>query len=562
MEIGEIKKKIMEKIEGGRLKSSRKKKSINLATLSAKMGIHEEDLLKLFNKRTTETATASSPLEEYDAPKDEEPVEDYNTRLDALEAENIRLKKIQEDSRNKSDSLLNQIEEKDKAIAQLQKNLASESISLIKDSEKEKSLINTAIEKSINEYRNKLASFETENKNLKSQHAETLKQNEEIFFQISEKDKDISELKKKFQADLDKLAKNKDLTLEKSLEEYRGKLPALETENKKLKKMHEDALKQNDSLLMRIEDKDREISALEKKAQAERDAVKKFKDNEKAIAEHRVEKEKAVANMEALRSKLYAATKDLKEQAGRITQLEEILKHRDKKLAESDKVYKNLENEKNDFAARFQAAEDARQSLEDRLKNLSADLEAKEKRVAETERLYNKNLESAKKDMDLQIQAIERSRKALEGKIAQLNIELEAKNRRIEETEDANRELDNLAKESALKLQAAESARSDLEERIRQVESELKSSAKKRESDKVASEESMAALKAEIEALKAAIREKEKSEEGLQENISRLESEIESRDKKIQADIKYCEGVVREVNDLRQKIKAYRLKVR
>ena len=55
---------------------------------------------------------------------------------------------------------------------------------------------------------------------------------------------------------------------------------------------------------------------------------------------------------------------------------------------------------------------------------------------------------------------------------------------------------------------------------------------------------------------------KEKTEEALQENISRLESEIESRDKKIQADIKYCEGVVREVNDLRQKIKAYRLKVR
>ena len=66
----------------------------------------------------------------------------------------------------------------------------------------------------------------------------------------------------------------------------------------------------------------------------------------------------------------------------------------------------------------------------------------------------------------------------------------------------------------------------------------------------------------EIEVLKSIIKEKEKSEEELQENISRLESEIESRDKKIQADIKYCEGVVREVNDLRQKIKTYRLKVR
>ena len=77
-----------------------------------------------------------------------------------------------------------------------------------------------------------------------------------------------------------------------------------------------------------------------------------------------------------------------------------------------------------------------------------------------------------------------------------------------------------------------------------------------------AGEKNAAALMAEIEALKSVIKEKEKSEEELQENILRLESEIESRDKKIQADIKYCEGVVREVNDLRQKIKAYRLKVK
>ena len=65
-----------------------------------------------------------------------------------------------------------------------------------------------------------------------------------------------------------------------------------------------------------------------------------------------------------------------------------------------------------------------------------------------------------------------------------------------------------------------------------------------------------------MESLKSVIKDKEKSEEEMQEHISRLESEIESRDKKIQSDIKYCEGVVREVNDLRQKIKTYRLKVR
>ena len=213
--------------------------------------------------------------------------------------------------------------------------------------------------------------MEKENKNLKSLHTETLKQNEAIFFQISERDKEIDELRKKFQADENELEKGK-----------------------KLKKLHEDALRQNDGLLIRIEEKDKEIAELEKRLQEEHGRSKKTKDHEKAIEEHRAnitsldsenkrlkklhedalkhseghlaqlrekekaiaeaekrleeietlksEKEKAVANMEALRSKLYISTKELKEQAGRITQLEETLKHRDKRLGDSDKAYKIL----------------------------------------------------------------------------------------------------------------------------------------------------------------------------------------------------------------------------
>jgi chromosome segregation ATPase len=566
MEVSEIKKKILERIESEKSKTSRKKKPLNLATLSARMGKPEEDLLKLFNKAATETIAAPFSSEEYAAE------EGYRTKLDALESENDRLKKIQEDARSKSDNLLNQIEEKDKAISELQRKLASESIGIIGDSEKEKSLINTAIEKSIAEYRVKLSALEEENKNLKNLHAQELKQNEKVFFQIAGKDEEIAELKKKFQDNLDELGGSK--------------LPALEAENKKIKRLHEDALKQNDSLLERIEKKDKEIAALEKKTQEDHGKSKKSKENEKALEEHRAslssleaenkklkksleetgtlrsEKDKAVVNMEGLRSKLYAATKETKEQAGRISQLEEMLKHRDKRLAENDKVYKVLENEKNSLVLKFQASEETRRSLEENVKALSAEVEAKNKKVAEAEKFYNKNTESAKKEMDLQIQAVERSKKALEGKISQLNVELNAKNKRIEETEGANKELDNLVKESELKLQAVESGKADLEERLKQIEAELNNAAKAMESDRAASKESAAALKSEIEDLKAVIKDKEKSEEELGEKILCLESEVESRDKKIQADIKYCEGVAREVNDLRQKIKAYRLKVK
>ena len=125
--------------------------------------------------------------------------------------------------------------------------------------------------------------------------------------------------------------------------------------------------------------------------------------------------------------------------------------------------------------------------------------------------------------MDLQIQAVERSKKALEGKISQLNVELNAKNKRIEETEGANKELDNLVKESELKLQAVESGKADLEERLKQIEAELNNAAKAMESDRAASKESATALKSEIEDLKAVIKDKEKSEEELGEKILRLE---------------------------------------
>ncbi len=505
MEISEIKQKILKKIEGGGSKASKnKKKRLSLAALSEKMGKSEEELRKLFDSAATEVETAV--LEE-SVPEEKQP--DYQDRLRELEAQNSLLQKVREDSRSKSDDLLNRIEEKDRAISELQRKLDSESAALIEETDKQKSLINTAIEKSIEEYRVKLSNLENENKSLKATHTTALKENEEIFFKIAGKDKEIDELKK--------------------LQE--DKLPTLESENKKIKKLHEDALRQNDSLLVTVE-------------------------------EHRAEKEKAVNNMESLRSKLYTSAKELKEQSVRIASLEDVLKHRDKKLADSEKAYKALEKDKNESILKLQASEESARGLKEKTKELEKSLEEKDRRVTEAEKIANKNIETARKDMDLQIQAVERNRKTLESKIAQLNIEVDAKNKRIEEAEGSNRELDSLVKESASKLQEAESANSDLEEKIAHIEAGLNEAAKLRENDRLASEENIAALKNELETLKAVIKDKEKAEEELRENILRFESEIESRDKKIQTDIRYCEGVVREVNDLRQKIKAYRLKVK
>lgn len=562
MDVIEIKKKIMDRIEKERSRSSRKKKILNLATLSEKMGRPEGEVLRLFNQDPLEEGAdepITPPFEAYGIP--EKPVKEYRSKLLSLEEENLKLKKIQEEARFKSDSLLSDIEEKDRAIAELQKKLEHESIGLMKEDE-HKSLINSAIEKSIAEYRTKLASLEEENDKLKSLHSKELKENESVFLQIAEKDKEIEELKNRFERELAAIDKQKEIELGKSFEEYREKISPLETENKKLKRLHEDALRQSDGLLIRIEEKDQELREAQKKISELEIYFKKHKDNEKAMEEAKVEKEKAASNVEALRSKLYAATKDQKEQANRIGQLEEMLKHRDKKLSDSEKVCKNIENEKNEAILRLQASEEAKRALTDKLAALGDAITAAEKRLAEGEKHHAKSLDAARKEMELQTQALERSRKALEGKITQLNVELEAKNKRIEETEKINAELDGLVKESAIKLQSAEGLKNDLEERMREIDHEIKEASKKREADTRAADENIAKIKEEIGALKNVVKDKERAEAELSENILRLETEIEARDKKIQSDIKYCEDVVREVNELRQKIKNYRLKAR
>ena len=110
MEISEIKQKIMAKIEGEKSKSSRKKKPINLATLSMKMGIPEEDVLKLFNKQSSPTATAPEAAEEYETSEYEKPSEDHHANLNALEEENARLKKAQEDALTVAKATLGTVE--------------------------------------------------------------------------------------------------------------------------------------------------------------------------------------------------------------------------------------------------------------------------------------------------------------------------------------------------------------------------------------------------------------------------------------------------------------------
>lgn len=390
---------------------------------------------------------------------------------------------------------------------------------------------------------------------------------------------------------------------------YEAKLRTLELENKKITKLQEETLKEIDALRSKLEEKDKTISELQSKAAEDPEQLKK-------------EKEKAVANVESLRSKLYASAKETKEQQERISQLEEILKNREKRLADSDKHFKRVEAERDGLGEKLASADNRVKELEDKLSHLESEIASKDKLLEESDRAHSKNIDMAKKELTLQMQALEREKRSLEGKISQLNIEIEAKDKRLDESEGSYKELeeaikdvtiktelakkelvlqieatdrekkklerkitqlnveieaknnrlddsekayralDNLIKDAALKLEASESRTKDLEEKMAQVNRDIEKAENARQSDKITYEENMSKLKAQTDALNAAIAEKEKAELELRETLSRLELEIEERDKKIQTDIKYCESIVKEVNDLRQKMKALRLKIR
>ena len=222
------------------------------------------------------------------------------------------------------------------------------------------------------------------------------------------------------------------------------------SDNKKLKRLQEKSIGRHDRLLAQIEKKTKIITGLEKKLSEEFDGIRK-------------EKEKALNNAEILKAKLHAATE----------------------------------------GAKLAAAE------------------------------------NEKKGLELKLQKAEKEKKDLEGKVSQLNLEIEAKNNRLAEAERLYRqEIDDTLKDAALKLQAAGNEKASLEEIISRLNFEMEAAAKERKNDKALDEETVNKLRIELERTKEMLEEKD--------------SEIDARDKKIESDIKYYESLIREINEFRQ----------
>ena len=261
--------------------------------------------------------------------------------------------------------------------------------------------------------------------------------------------------------------------LKKSLDEYRNKLDASEFKNRELKKLYDEAVK---------------------------------KQSQGAEA---VKKEKAIDGLEILKSRLATLTKEARDKDIALSTLQESLRVKERKLSENDKLYKNIDAEKNELTERLQADEKQKKALNEKLLQVMAELEKKDKEVSEYSKRRNKDMEAAKNELELKLQSSEREKKALEGKVSQLNLEIDAKNKRLDELEGSYKNLDDMLKEAIKSERAAKADKEELEEQVSR-------------------------LTLDIDALK---------------------SDVESRDNKIAADIKYYEKLLKEITELKAKDK-------
>lgn len=174
------------------------------------------------------------------------------------------------------------------------------------------------------------------------------------------------------------------------------------------------------------------------------------------------ERDRAATNVESLRSKLYVAVKETKEQIAKIAQAEEALRNKEKKILEIDKLRTALDAEKAELESKLRAAENDNKNLIDKYARLNDELAGGKARIESMEKSY-KELEAIRTTTLSQLQESLRANRALESKLEQVRLELGAKTTRLSEADNLYKELDISARELTEKLQASQRLTKELE---------------------------------------------------------------------------------------------------
>jgi len=244
-------------------------------------------------------------------------------------------------------------------------------------------------------------------------------------------------------------------------EEQRARHEDLQTEHKKVSLGRDETAKLLKILRSETDEKEKIIQGLQKKVlkldelEASLRAGKDTDELERKYAlgqdlqkrltaeidELTKERDRVASNVESLRSKLYAATKEMKEQIAKITQLEEVSRSKDRKILETDKSIAILDAAKRETETKLRAAEEENKNLNESQTRLNDELAGVKARMEQAEKSC-RELNASHGDTSSQLQAALRGKKELEARFGQMQLELEAKTTRLAEVDTLHKNLD------------------------------------------------------------------------------------------------------------------------
>ena len=325
-----------------------------------------------------------------------------------------------------------------------------------------------AAKKSVAENQAKLNTLQSENKKALAARDEALKQHDKMRKDFEGKTREVQDLEKRLKeerdrsaasaemlkvrdkrvSDADKLARELE-DANKQRDEYRIKYDNAQAETKRLLTAGEEASANIAKLKEELSQREIFVQSLQKKYAAEVDEIGK-------------ERDKGASNVESLRSKLYTATKDIKEHLAKISQLEEVFRSKDKRIAELDKICVELNTVKNDLESKLRLSESGGKELEEKYAKLNGEFAEVRVRAEQTEKAHS-DLEGVYRDTSLQLQAALRAKTELEAKLAQMHLELEAKTARLTDADNLYRELDAAVHDLTSKFQVSQLRTKELE---------------------------------------------------------------------------------------------------
>jgi chromosome segregation ATPase len=424
MEISDMKRQILEKLK-------EKKESAPAIVDNGKPAVSREEILRAIKR----PFGALRPEGRIVIKKDEELLKRYENLKVEMDRKNAVVQDLErrlKEEKSRSAALTETLNTKDEKSAYVNK--------LHKELEEAKKITEAE--------RAKHANLQVEHKKVALGRDETAKLLKILRTEADIKERSLRDLQKKVSRlnELEEMLRIKDnktaeaAKISRELEEakklndeYRAKIASMQEEKRGEETGRDEKIKDE------LARKDAFVLDLQKKFATEIDEVTKDRD-------------RAAMNVESLRSKLYTATKEIKEQGTKISQLEEALRSKDKRVLEAERLQTAIDLTKNEAESKLRAAESDNKGLSEKYAKANDEFRSIMARLDQAEKSY-KELEASHGEINSELQAGLRGKKELEAKLEQAGIELEAKTTRLAEADKLYKELDASVRELTAKLQ-------------------------------------------------------------------------------------------------------------